>query len=76
MCGLLTTVVAMQPCSHAAMPDDAVDISKINANPGGKQRAMTDDELFPWNSERKASCIRGEGCQHSWDEHRQNASRS
>jgi len=25
---------------HAAMPDDALDVSKMNVNPGGKQRVM------------------------------------
>ena len=27
---------------HAAMPDDALDVSKMNVNPGGKQRVMRD----------------------------------
>ena len=27
---------------HAAMPDDALDASKMNVNPGGKQRVMRD----------------------------------
>ena len=27
---------------HAAMPDDARDASKMNVNPGGKQRVMRD----------------------------------
>ena len=27
---------------HAAMPDDALDVSKMNVNPGGKQRVMWD----------------------------------
>lgn len=27
---------------HAAMPDDALDVNKMNVNPGGKQRVMRD----------------------------------
>lgn len=27
---------------HAAMPDDALDVGKMNVKPGGKQRVMTD----------------------------------
>ena len=27
---------------HAAIPDDALDVSKMNLNPGGKQRVMQD----------------------------------
>ena len=27
---------------HAAMADDALDVSKMNVNPGGKQRVMRD----------------------------------
>ena len=27
---------------HAAMPEDALDASKMNVNPGGKQRVMRD----------------------------------
>ncbi len=27
---------------HSAMPDDALDVSKMNVNPGGKQRIMRD----------------------------------
>ena len=27
---------------HAAMPDDALDVSKMNVNPSGKQRVMRD----------------------------------
>lgn len=27
---------------HAAMPDDALDVTKMNVNPGGKQRVMRD----------------------------------
>lgn len=27
---------------HAAMPDDALDVGKMNVNPGGKQRVMCD----------------------------------
>ena len=34
LCGFSTTVVAM--------PDDALDVSKMNVNPGGKQRVMRD----------------------------------
>ena len=31
---------------HAAMPDDALDVSKMNVNPGGKQRVMRDGLKF------------------------------
>ena len=27
---------------HAAMPEDGLDVSKMNVNPGGKQRVMRD----------------------------------
>ena len=27
-------------CCHSAMPDDTLDVSKMNVNPGGKQRVM------------------------------------
>ena len=27
---------------HSTMPDDALDVSKMNVNPGGKQRVMRD----------------------------------
>ena len=36
-CGYLTIVVATQ-----AMSDDALDVSKMNVNPGRKQRVMRD----------------------------------
>lgn len=31
-----------QSSCHAAMPEDALDVSKMNVNPGGKQRIMRD----------------------------------
>ena len=35
---------------HATMPDDSLDVSKINVNPGGKQRVM---RYGYWNGEVK-----------------------
>lgn len=35
---------------HAAMPDDALDVSKMNVHPGGKQRVMRDGF---WNGQRQ-----------------------
>ena len=34
---------------HAAMPEDALDASKMNVNPGGKQRVMRDGEASKMN---------------------------
>ena len=31
---------------HAAMADDSLDVSKMNVNPGGKQRVMHDDGFW------------------------------
>ena len=53
LCGFLTTAVAKaggwrvvwifdHSSCHAAMPEDALDVSKMNVSPGGKQRVMRD----------------------------------
>lgn len=53
---------------HAAMPDDALDVSKMNVNPGVKQQVMRDgwwggkpqNRLFSWCSETSAGGERSE----------------
>ena len=52
---------------HAAIPDDALDVSKMNANPGGKQRVMRDGM---WNGKPQSNFSLGvpKGMRHVFEE--------
>ena len=66
---------------HAAMPDDALDVSKMNLNPSGKQRVMCDRwwgvkpepiKLCCWRSKGNATRLGGVGSRHTFEESRRN----
>ena len=64
---------------HTMMPDDALDVNKMNVNPGGKQRVMRDgwwgwkasvNDFFFGDSKGNAMCTGGERSRHTIDESR------
>ena len=59
-----------QSSCHAAMPDDAVDVNKMNVNPGGKQQEMRDGWWVgrPRYSQRHEGCAAGERSQYPQDD--------
>ena len=61
---------------HAAMPDDALNVNKMNVNPGGKQQVMRDGwwdgkpqrmTYQPWHSKRPAGGPGGKRNQYTQD---------
>ena len=41
---------------HAAMPDDALDVTKMNVNPGGKQRVIYERWVLGWKATENELC--------------------